>query len=80
MWRHDIQVANMRRRAGIGHAVLSRPSARAVWLPTGWTDAGPNRGGREQPLHGVAPDSDLGHEVVEDGGTESLDESATATA
>jgi hypothetical protein len=76
-WRHEIQVAIMRRRAAMGRAVLSRPSARALWLLTGQTDAGPNGGGREQPLHEDGPDSDLDDEVVEDDGTESLDEGAT---
>ena len=46
----------------MGRAVLPRPSARALWLLTGQTDAGPNGGGSRA-------DSDLDDGVVEDDGT-----------
>ena len=70
-WRHEIQIAIMRRRA----AVLPRLIAWAAWLLTGQTDALPSSGGRELPLDDGWHAGDEGEAIVDADGTDSLNES-----
>ncbi len=75
-WRHEVQIAILRRRAAMLRAVLPRPSARAEWLLTGFVQGLPDSAHRAPP---IAADGDSGEPtsqeaserdgVAEDGGT-----------
>jgi hypothetical protein len=78
-WRHEVNVAILRRRAAMTRAVQPRPTARARWLLTGHTDEEAGSGGRAPQLD-VDDTSDSGDELdsedFDDGGG-SLHEGAT---
>jgi hypothetical protein len=78
MWRHEIQIAIMRRRAAMARAVLPRLTAIALWLLTGHTDAMPSSGGREEPLDEDADWSNDDDGSLDLDGAESLNEGAVA--
>ena len=58
-WKHEIQVALLRRRAAMARAVLPNPSARAVWLFAGIIDRALHRWRRVPALDGGPGDHDL---------------------
>ena len=49
-WKHEVQIAILRRRAAMSRAVMPALSARDAWLLTGETQGGPGSGWREPPL------------------------------
>jgi hypothetical protein len=49
-WKHEIQIAIMRRRAAMVRAVLPRVPERLAWLLTGRNEVTPNSAGREPLL------------------------------
>ena len=69
-WRHEVQIAILRRRAAMTRAVLPKPSKLATWLITGDADGIPSSERRAPPLSAVA----------EEEGDASLDSSNADTA
>ena len=65
-WRHEIQIALLRRRAAMARAVLPRLTAREAWMLTGWSTAVPSSERRLPPLREAAED------ITEDEGLESV--------
>ena len=51
-WKHEIQIARLRRRAAMTRAVLPNPSARAEWLLAGISDRALHHWGHVLPLDG----------------------------
>ena len=51
-WKHEIQIALLRRRAAMTRAVLPNPSARAEWLLSGIIDRALHHWGYVLPLDG----------------------------
>ena len=49
-WRHEIQIAILRRGAAMARAVVPAPSAADVWLLAGHSACVPDPAGRAQPL------------------------------
>ena len=54
-WRHEIQIALLRRRAAMTRAVLPRMAARDVWLLTGHSCSVPSSTRRLEPLDAAGP-------------------------
>ena len=65
-WKHEVQIAILRRRAALARAVQPRPTSRATWLLTGHADEA-SADGRAEPI-----EEDTLEEVDEDsaGGAE----------
>ena len=59
-WKHEIQIAILRRRAAMARAVLPRASALDLWLLTGQTDREASTEARAAPLD---EDGDEGDEA-----------------
>ena len=57
-WKHEIQIALLRRRAAMTRAVLPNPSARADWLLAGVIDRSLQHWGNVTPLDGGLCDHD----------------------
>ena len=57
-WKHEIQIALLRRRAAMTRAVLPNPSARAEWLFAGIIDRAVHYWDRVPPLDGGIGDHD----------------------
>ena len=49
-WKHEVQVAILRRRAAMARAVLARTPAREIWLLTGQADRADGEDARAAPL------------------------------
>ena len=58
-WKHEIQVALLRRRAAVARAVLANPSARAEWLFASVIDRALHYWGHVPALDGGPGDHDL---------------------
>ena len=66
-WRHEIQVAILRRRAAMMRSVLPRAGAAAEWLLTGHTCGPPTSDYRANPLTGDGePEPEYEHESDSD--------------
>ena len=57
-WKHENQMALLRRRASMTRAVLPNPSARAEWLLASIIDGALRHWGHVPPLHGGIGDHD----------------------
>ncbi len=53
-WRHELQIAILRRRAAMSRAVIPRASSLAIWLLTGCSEAMPSSAFRAPPLDDAA--------------------------
>ena len=65
-WKHEIQIAFLRRMAARTRAVLPNPSARADWLLVGLIDTALSHWVRAPPLDGGdgGDDADTGTDTV----------------
>ena len=68
-WKHEIQIAIMRRRAAMMRAVVPGASAAGAWLLTGRSDAAPSSTGRMQTIEEEqeAEDEDFAEREEADG-------------
>ena len=66
VWKHEIQIALLRRKAGMARAVHPNPSARAEWLLAGIIDRALNHWGHVPALDGGLGDHDLDTAIPDD--------------
>ena len=78
-WRHEIQIAILRRRAAMARAVLPRVGRAEAWMLTGYSGAVPSSDHRAAPIVEPTepePESEDGHVSGEAGGADAECDSA----
>ena len=79
-WKHEIQIALLRRRAAMARAVLPNPSARAEWVPNGISGRALHHWGHVPPLDGGPGDHDHADSETDTAMPEDDDDIASLTS